>query len=1555
MSTEPTPKRRRRWVIWLRRLGLGLLGLLVTLVVAVLLVLYTQVGTRLAIDGGVSIYGDMIPGQISLAEVNGTLAGGVSLHELALSDREGRRLVYAEELRLEVPTDAVVVRGLRVHLPAEGEGEGFADLAPPATEEVVEEAVSDTLGPDLPLGLRLVLDLEDAQVLSGGEIVAAVSALRLRANAEGTEATAHLQTDLNVPAAELAIASLQLDAQWDDPQATITDLHMQSNLGGVTLSSVDVDVGVLSGSVAGLLVEVESSAWAERSGLAAALSPTLMLQGEASPEAVDLTAIVRAGEGGDARLQVAGTLVPTIDLVASLDVIGQTKPWGASLPERALDLELGATLSGTLADGLDARAAVTCTRCLHADHPLTLGLFASAAPLGDEDEESPIWTAAARLSTRYRNTRIDTRGWLTPQGRIGLDVELLSADLGQLSAVAREFVEMESVRGNLHGAVTCAARPDPWLGSCTTDLTLERGAPISDARLAATVWGNDAASLVVAVAEAHGKTPEAEVRLRGPGAHAAISPERIEVAGLDLELITPTGSGRLSAEGWLQERKRGRIAARVSNFDLGALSSFVPGPSFGGRLGGTAELSGTLVEPTVAVDMRATGLRAMGTTVGDVDLHAGYRAGELSTSVSVDSGELGRWSVDGRTRATVSASPAVFAMARRAPVRLDVEARTVSLRPLQRWLPDAAPLSGTIDLDLHLRGTATKPSISFALDTTPISAADRDLGRFELDADYDSGLASATLTAVHPHVKRFVVEGSVPIAVTMRGAPRWRSAREHSASVKVDEVDLAWVGGLIDVPLGGRLSVDAAAKGSAADVAVDVLVEGQSLAYGGAEIATGAATATYGDDAVKVMADFRGPAFSGFGLTASVPLTIDAARGQVKWHPREPHRVSVALVGGVIPRAIGAAGLEVDAEGTLDATVELRGSADAPRLVASVRGEDLGYGGRSVGEAELEAVYERGRATAKLRWDLDRRRYVRVAAEVPILADLGKGEVRWLDRKRHNLSVEAPRIDGRLLAPFVELPEDLDFAVSLHGLAEGTLSEFSTSAAVRGFVYTKGLDPARVEVDVDADASHQRVVARVGDRTSVVLDTEAPVVALRSGSAKITDIPVELQLAAKGVPLDFLGKVLPTQLYRVGGQLDVDASATGTVGRPVFAGQATVAEGSATVVALRQRFEKFSASLSFANDGITLTRLAANSGRGSLSATGGVGFSDGEATGTLAVQLDAVPAQRPGLPRLEITSNIDASLRASSERAKVTVQLKGSRVDVLSGNVDAAKSIPTSPRVEYVTQLAVARPSSDTPEQSPSSDAAEESSLPVELRVSLVDPLRIRGPAVDMSWEGSIAATSDDRGVVASGAFDSTEGFFELVSNRFTLERGRITVPEGDEIQLFADIVANANVGDVGVRAAIRGPLPRPELALTSTPALTESQIFTLLVTGSANFDEADPAQVQAQAASVLAALASPALQRQLNERLRVDRIGVGVGETTDEPIFIVGKNLTRRLYAETQYHHNAPRNVNRAELRVRYRFAPRWSLETFVGDAAAAGVDVLWGRSFDSERRRER
>ena len=129
---------------------------------------------------------------------------------------------------------------------------------------------------------------------------------------------------------------------------------------------------------------------------------------------------------------------------------------------------------------------------------------------------------------------------------------------------------------------------------------------------------------------------------------------------------------------------------------------------------------------------------------------------------------------------------------------------------------------------------------------------------------------------------------------------------------------------------------------------------------------------------------------------------------------------------------------------------------------------------------------------------------------------------------------------------------------------------------------------------------------------------------------------------------------------------------------------------------------------------------------------------------------------------------------------------------------------------------------------------------------------------------------------------------------------------------------------------------------------MSESDIFALLLTGHSDATEAQDGDFSAKAASLLAAFENPALQKQLRDKVGIDRVGVGFGDTVEQPIVTVGKRLNRKTYVEASYHHNAPADENQAEVRLEYQFKPpRWSVETYFGDRAEGGVGLWWRRRF--------
>jgi autotransporter translocation and assembly factor TamB len=237
----------------------------------------------------------------------------------------------------------------------------------------------------------------------------------------------------------------------------------------------------------------------------------------------------------------------------------------------------------------------------------------------------------------------------------------------------------------------------------------------------------------------------------------------------------------------------------------------------------------------------------------------------------------------------------------------------------------------------------------------------------------------------------------------------------------------------------------------------------------------------------------------------------------------------------------------------------------------------------------------------------------------------------------------------------------------------------------------------------------------------------------------------------------------------------------------------------------------------------------------------------------------------------------------------------------------------------------------------------------VAFSLVLEEPLRVRGPPADMDWTGRFALTRrPEMPPQATGMLRTQDGRVSMLGHDFDIETATIRFPEEGDLDPFVDLVATTDTAEALVTMLIRGRASRPQLILRSEPPMPESDVFALLITGRADADEANQKEFSAKAAGVLAAVNNSALQRHLREKVGIDRVGVGFGDTVDQPIVTVGKRINDKIYVEAGYHHNAPRGVNEAELRLEYRFAPpRWSVETFFGDAAQGGVGLWWQRRY--------
>lgn len=1562
--------RIRRALRWPLRFVGFLLALVALVLLTLALAFYTEVGTRLALTQGASIYGGMIPGDVSVREVEGTLAGGVTLRGVRLEDRRERPLITAGRVSLranpfdlaalQVRPGTIRIDDLDVHVIDATVG-GFADLGPQGSEPTPPKP--GPIGPDLPVSIVGEVEVSRARIFEvtpGFEPVPwiEVPAFAVSVDAEGTRADATAQGRASMPAQNLEVFHVSLDAGWASPVASVDALLVQSNAATVEGHDVSVDFEREAFALEQLQLRGDARWLSERAGMTLLHDVDVTLAGSGATDAFSADVWANAPSLASVGLAVEGAVTSTFDLDALLDLALDPSAALADLPRGPITLLANAHLRGDLQHDARARLDARCDGCLNDAQPLEIhadasgGLESDWASVDASVEGSGVVVEAGAIATAW--------DWVVARASVDID------DLRALQPVLSVVAPGLDLAGTVDVDALCGLEMQDLRGGCWTRAEVTKGRPVDAALVEAVAWTPGSKRLSVVVGALSLDARDAQIRQRSPATRVWISPRRVAVDDLSLTVRNASGSGTVSVRGRLGLEGNRAIAAtvRLSDLSLSAIDAFVP--SFRGRgvLDARLDADGSLSSPAVSADVRGEGLGALGLDLGALDLRARYRDARASAEVHLVGRDVGDLRVEARVPLTVDVDGGRFELPASSSASLDASIAGAPLSTLSRFVPTLQTLTGQLDATLSVGGRLRSPDVRATVSVEGASLQGHVLPDVALVASYAEssagGLATLDLDAEHPSAFDLLsVDAAVPLDLNLaRPRARWRQGREHTVRIVLEGGQVGTIGEWRpEIEAQGEVDVNLSVRGTAVSPRIDATLHTKDVTYTQRPVGDVALSARYADDEASLRLHASGPEVSGLGLVASVPVTLDPVGGAATWHADRAHRVRLSISELLLGEAVrwlpppeDAPQDPLDVHGRLSAYVALDGTARDPRASADVTVERASYGGRPVGQVELAASYADTRARVELDWEKTPRHTAHASVEVPVAVDLERGEFGWTREGEHHVRVAVPLLDRVLLDPFVDTG-DLNAAAAVHVVLDGTPDAFDGGASVVGSLRAHGQHHRlRADVDVTQDAQSLTLDLGLGDATSSWAHVEGTLAArvpelLDGGDWKTTAFEVDADV--RDVDLAQISGLMPVVVQDLRGRLTVHARMDGTLGDPRVDGRVALRGGEATVVPLRQRLRGIELAASLDNERVEVTRLKLTSGGGSLSGRGAVDIAKGAGlAGRIDLDIDRMPIRRPGLPRLDFSGEIATLIDVGLEEASVEVDIASGRVDVATSRIKAPKSVPTNDNVGFVDFDEP--PPRDVTYIPPKDDPAKRTT---EIKVVLVDPLKIIGPSVDMEWGGSIQANTSDEGATADGALRAEGGGFELLGNEFGIERGIVTLPDDGSNVPFIDLVAKTSVEDVGITASIRGPVVRPTLDLRSSPSMSESDIFTVLVTGSTDTQSADSEQVEAKAAGVLAAVSNPALQRQLNDKLKVDKVGVGFGDTTDQPILTVGKHVSKDVYAETEYHHNAPQNENRAELRVEYDFAPRWSLETFFGDAAAGGVDVFWGRAFDTER----
>ncbi len=724
--------------------------------------------------------------------------------------------------------------------------------------------------------------------------------------------------------------------------------------------------------------------------------------------------------------------------------------------------------------------------------------------------------------------------------------------------------------------------------------------------------------------------------------------------------------------------------------------------------------------------------------------------------------------------------------------------------------------------------------------------------------------------------------------------------------------------------------------------------------------------------------DIRGPVAKTLHLDLKVDLDIDIAAAHLAWKggpvDGELRLEQIDLTKVTLAYPVLAL------EGTLDFRAKVTGTSDDPTLDATLDARDITYNAEPVGLVAASLKHSGKVSAIDVRWGPAGAPIATLRGKLPLGIDLKAGSLRWLDEQAMDLALKAPSITRALVRPVWYAPPGLTFDLGLSVGIQGALDNLAAEATLKGNIKSGASDNLPLNAVLRFAPSEQTLRATLGPSVmDLNLRAEAPLVAMRRAGQRAEPAPLAGTLRST-LPFSLLVPFLPKDFVDPVGVLATSFDIAGTLGDPTFSGSVNTKDAAITLLPLQQRLRDVVLETKASGNTLEITRLTGKIGLGALAGAGRVRFratpqSGPPASGlwsawslvsAVAVNAAAVPLLQDGLPIGTIEGQTTLTTISVPNDTALDLSVAQGKVNVSEHILLQPSTIIKNAWVHQFDALGDVRPGHGI--------FAGTGHLKASLRFAT--PFVIAGEGNTISLTDGLTLDRQDSIVKVEGGFTVTAGSdFDLFDNPFRVISGKVTLLGGEvgarksvdvrggagqatladpdqpiraePFDLVVDILAEGSTVDTRVAVEIRGPWSKPELLLGSDPELPEYQILTLLITGRIDaLDDAD-GEVRRKVAALVQRFHQPNLGRQLLDKVGLDKIGVGFGASVSEPILTVGKQVNRKLYVETVYHHNAPPDQNAREGRVELRVGPNVTVDTAFGDAAEGSLGVHWHKTF--------
>jgi autotransporter translocation and assembly factor TamB len=785
-------------------------------------------------------------------------------------------------------------------------------------------------------------------------------------------------------------------------------------------------------------------------------------------------------------------------------------------------------------------------------------------------------------------------------------------------------------------------------------------------------------------------------------------------------------------------------------------------------------------------------------------------------------------------------------------------------------------LAGDVNVDATVSSVAngvTPDSIeaTVQLDLDPSTVGGLEIASANLDAHYAN--ATGDVRWLEIVGRDLHVDGSGAIALNDDG--------QSNFTVHANSPNLATIGALVNQPITGIATLDAAITGNKRELQAKGTLVGDGVTYGD----NGALTAS---------TDFTAtiPELNAADMTvrANTRATFVTLRGQhvnevqAKTDYQQP-RVDFDLNAKQPQRSLslgGSAVLAQDHQQVFLRSLGVQSQGISWQLAPGAQ-PAIEYGGNAVAVKDLRLV--NGNQT------------------ISVDGAFGKaGEAMNVSLK--NLDVGT--VDALLLRP-PQLAGRLDATSTLSGTTDAPTvdGQFTlTNGGFRQFHYESFGGTAKYAAHAVAlDTRLQQ------NPTTWLKATGSIPMALFNRTAASSTEPVDLHVDSSPIDLSLVQGVT-TALTNVNGTFEAHVHVTGTAGDPKPNGAVTIQNGAFRLEPTGVAYTGLQGRIDLQPDRVHIDQITLlDNQRKPITVKGDLAIDENK-VGGVSIKMHA--------DDFKVIDNDMGNVRIKTDLS-LTGDITAPRVEgslgVMTGRIDLDPILAQTGRSAYATQE-TPYPASKDQGQTPSQDAFQ--ALQIDLHVTVPDDLVVR--ASDLRASGSplsLGALNVTLGgdlwigkspwdqIRIVGPVKTIRGFYDFQGRRFTILRdGTIRFDGLDEIDPTLNVQTQRLIQAVTATVNVRGTLQHPEIALSSVPPLDPGDILSLIVFNQPlnQTTEAQQISLAQRAEQMVGGAATSALSKSIGNSLGLDLFELNLApEQGGGPNVAVGQQFSQNLYLKVE------------------------------------------------------